>query len=55
MDCLPVDDLCHLQVAFEQRMQEEVIPPYILFEGVKDTYLFHVNGEWVIVFREKGE
>ena len=54
MYCLPVDDLCHLQDDFEQRIQEDVVPQYVLFEGAsKDAYLFLIDGEYVIVIRDK--
>lgn len=54
MYCLPVDDLCHLQYDFEQRIQEDVVPQYVLFEGAsKDTYLFLIDGEYVIVILDK--
>ena len=55
MDCLPLEDVCNLNVSFEQRQAEEVSPPFVYFDGVKDTFLFLVNGEYVIVIREKGE
>jgi hypothetical protein len=53
MDCLPLEDVCNLQVAYERRMKEEVRDPFVYFDGVKDTYLFLIDGNYVIVIKEK--
>jgi hypothetical protein len=52
MDCLPLEDVCNLQASFEQRIADDVEPVRVDFE-FKNTSLYKIDGEWVIVIIEK--
>ncbi len=55
-DCLLLEDVCNLQAAFVQRAEKDIIPPYVIFDmPTEDAYLFLVDGEFVTVFRNKGD
>ena len=52
MDCLPLDDVCNLQSAFEQRIADDVPLLRVDFE-FKNTSLYKIGDEWVIVIHEE--
>ena len=52
MDCLPIDDLCHLQASFEERIADEIPLFKIEFE-FKNTTMYKVGDQLVIVIHEE--
>ncbi len=53
--CLPLEDVCNLQAEFARRSDQDIMPPYVLFDmPEEDAYLFIIDGEFVMVFMDKG-